>query len=128
MNVIRILPVILCLGHSGTWAMNCADYNALGPDVASEKELESHPISKAQIEVVKENTALKAGRVAAMVGTPMARKLKKIMADRAQVAEMASGTSTLVRYDCYRNPDKEFYAAVSDQFEIVVEHISNKYN
>ena len=49
------------------------------------------------------------------------------MNNKAQMAELAGGTSTLVRIDCFKNPNQDFYEAVSEQFEFVVEHISNKY-
>lgn len=114
------------LFSSSLFSMSCAEYNALGPDAQSLDELQKHRITKSQIEVVRKNTALKAGRVSALQYTPMAIKLKKIMNDKALLAELAGGTSTLVRADCFKNPNKDFYDAVSDQFEYVVEYISSK--
>ena len=89
----------------------------MGPRVGSMEELNQHRITREQISVVRENTALKASRVAALQLTPMALKLKSIMNDQSLLAELASGTSTLVRADCFNNPEKDFYEAVSDQFE-----------
>jgi hypothetical protein len=109
------------------FAIDCVDYNSMGPPVGSMEELSQHRITREQISVVRENTALKASRVAALQLTPMALKLKSIMNDQALLAELASGTSTLVRADCFKNPGKGFYEAVSDQFEYVVEYMANKH-
>lgn len=110
-----------------SWSMSCSEYNSKGPNVKSLEELHEHQITKAQIDLVRKNTALKAGRVSTLQFTPIAIKLKKIMNNKAQMAELAGGTSTLVRIDCFKNPNKDFYEAVSEQFEFAVEHISNKY-
>lgn len=112
---------------TASWSMNCSEYNVKGPNVKSLDELNEHQITKAQIDFVRKNTALKAGRVSALQFTPTAIKLKKIMSHKEQMAEFTSGISTLVRIDCFRNPNKDFYEAVSEQFEFVVEHVRNKY-
>lgn len=122
-----VVPIFALTLSSSLWAMSCSEYNSIGPAVRSLKELNEHQITKSQIDVVRKNTALKAGRVSTLQYTPMAIKLRKIMNDKTQLAELTSGTSTLVRIDCFKNPNKDFYEAVSDQFEFVVEHISNKY-
>jgi len=121
-----IIIAISIIFPSSLWAMNCYDYNILGSNARSLEELHSQQITKPQIEVVKKNTALKASRVATLQYTQLALKLKSIMKDKIQLAELASGTSTLVRIDCYNNPKKDFYESVSEQFEFAVEHISNK--
>ena len=117
---------VTALFSSSLFAMNCSEYNALGPDAESLDELQEHRIAKPQIELVRKNTALKAARVSALQYTPMAIKLKKIMNDKALLAELAGGTSTLVRANCFKSPNKDFYDAVSDQFEFVIEYISSK--
>ncbi|MEW8052079.1 MAG: hypothetical protein AB2784_19925 [Candidatus Thiodiazotropha endolucinida] len=122
-----ILVFISMLFSSSLLAMSCVEYNSMGPNVQSLEELQGQRITKSQIDVVRKNTAQKAGRVSALQYTPMAIKLNKVMNNKALMAELAGGTSTLVRADCYRNPNKDFYDAVSDQFEYVVEYISNKY-
>lgn len=108
-------------------AGSCSEYNLLGPSYQSLEELHNNRITKSQIELVREATALKAARVSALQYTPQAMKLKDIVDDKTQLAELASGTSTLVRVDCYHNPGKDFNDSVSDQFDVVVEYIHNKY-
>ena len=108
-------------------AGSCSEYNSLGPSYQSLEALHNNRITKPQIELVRKTTALKAARVSALQYTPQAMKLKDIVDDKAQLAEFASGTSTLVRVDCYHNPGKDFYDSVSEQFEVVLEYIHSKY-
>jgi hypothetical protein len=121
-----IMIISTCIFPSFLYAMSCSEYNSMGPNVNNIQELNESQITKAQIDVVRENTALKAGRVAALQYTPMATKLKRIMSDNSLLAELASGTPTLVRIECFENPDKDFYETVSEQFEFVVEQISQR--
>jgi len=110
-----------------SWSFNCSEYNSKGPKFKNLKELNELQITKEQIDLVRKSTALKASKVATMQFTPLALKLKKIMNNNVQMMELASGTSTLTRIDCFKNPNKDFHEVVSDQFEYVVDHISNKY-
>ena len=112
---------------SSLLAGSCSEYNSLGPRYQSLEELHSSRITKSQIALVREATALKATRVSALLYTPQAIRLKNIVDNKTRLAELASGTSTLVRVDCYHNPGKDFYDSVSDQFEVVVDYISGKY-
>lgn len=128
MDVKRLIFFTIALFSSAlSWATTCAEYNALGPRVSSMEELHQHPISPAQINVVREMTALKASRVAAMQYTPLAQKLAQIMSDKSLLGELAGGTSTMVRGECFESPKSDLYDAVSEQFEIVLEYMSEKY-
>lgn len=107
-------------------AKTCSEYNALGQEVNNVEELGQHQLSKEQVNLIRENTALKAGRVAALQVTPMAQKLSRILKDQSLTAQLASTTSALVRRECFNNPEMDFYETVSAQFEAVVNHLSDR--
>ncbi len=104
----------------------CADYNALGVPVQVESDLGATRITSAQIDMVRRAVATEAAQIAAIGVTPLAIKFSRIRSDSAWREEFAGGSSTLIRYACFKTPATPFATVVEEQVERVINYMDSK--
>ena len=129
--MIRFIHAALVTFFASCWASHlaaetCTEYNSLGVPAKSEQDLNSSQITSAQIGMTRKAVALEAARIAGIGVTPLSSKFSRIRTDKTKLGEFAGGSSTLIRYACFRSPHRQFEAVVEKQVEAVIES-DNKY-